>query len=134
MKLKRREYYIVEVFSEVEVSEEELTLLSNMDEDEYQDYTYDLFDGKFKYYTTNDEYDFIEYDFKYPEVGEWLSSFDTISDNFIINKSLNDVVVGKNIHLIDSETLKTFYWDYSNLKEMNIKSFLREKKINDLLK
>lgn len=132
MKLKRREYYIIETFSEVEITEEEMILLSNMDENQYDDYTYDLFEDKFKYYTSNGD-DLVEYEFKYPEVGEYLGSFDVISDDeVIIDKNINNVSIN-NIILLDSKSLKTFYWDYTNLKETDIKSFIRENKLNKIL-
>ncbi len=139
----RKEFYIIETFSEIEVNDKELKRLSELDKDEYEDELSDKFRDGFKIYSSDsDDYGLYgentltEKKFEIPEQNEYLGSIDIIvgrNDSGIINNNLTNVY-NELDPLLDKKTLKTFYWDYSKYKIFNIKGFIRSVKLNKLLK
>lgn len=139
----RKEFYIIETFSEIEVNDKELKRLSELDKDEYEDEMSHRFSDGFKIYSSDgDSYDLygesmlIEKKFEMPEQNEYLGNIDIIvgrNDSGIINNNLTNVY-NELDPLIDKKTLKTFYWDYSKYKISNIKGFIRSVKLNKLFK
>ena len=143
-KLRRIEFHIIETYSEIEMTEEEFIELSNLPNDEdNDDYCYkmiDLFEGKYKINVpTSDRTELEPVEFKLPEQSQYLGHIDMV-DDCIIENSIYDV---KALHtnniteldLLNNKTLKTFYWDYSSLDKYNdIKSYIRNHKINNILK
>ena len=139
----RKEYYIIETFSEIEVNDKELKRLSDLDEDEYEDEMFDKFRDGFKIFSSDcDDYGLYEENgltekkFERPEQSEYLGGIDIIvgrNDSAIINNNLSNVF-NELDPLLDKKTLKTFYWDYSKYKILNIKEFIRSIKLNKLFK
>lgn len=138
-KIIRKEFHIIETYSEIEVTDEELIRLSLLDEDEYNDEMFELFENNFRInVSTKDGLDLEDVKFKLPEQSECLGHIDIIDDNIIENDLYNVISILRNdykMELINNKTLETFYWDYSNLnRHKDLKSYIREQKINQLLK
>ena len=143
MKLIRKEYHIIETFSEVEISYDDFERLSKLeDNDSFEERIYELFNN-FQVIVSGDYSNELEIvDFKLPEQSESLGGFTIIDDNdnqrifgcdmYRLDALLNNSSI---LTFLDPSTMKTFYWDYSEIKKFeNIKQCLRDIKIDDILK
>lgn len=138
-KIIRKEFHIIETYSEIEVTDEELIRLSLLDEDEYNDEMFELFENNFRINVqSKDGFDIESIKFKLPEQSELLGHIDIIDGCVIENNLYNVTSILRNdyeMELINNKTLKTFYWDYSNLdRQEDLKSYIRDQKINNILK
>ena len=138
-KIIRKEFHIIETYSEIEVTDEELIRLSLLDEDEYNDEMFELFENNFRInVSTKDRFDIESIKFNIPEQSESLGYIDIIDGCIIENDLYNVISILRNdyeMELINNKTLKTFYWDYSDLdRQEDLKSYIRDQKINNILK
>ncbi len=138
VKVKQIEFHIIETEKEVEVEFDFLDDMSKLgDFSEYADELYQkLIDKKEKFvaYTgpideSADETKFELLEFEHlPEYMTFLGQIILLDDKYILHYS---------DHIPDSlhkkEPLKDLYWDYREMPEVDLKSFLRERKIGKIL-
>ena len=136
-KIIRKEYYIIETTNEIYLTNKQLKELTQLDEESQFFYLDELFmedDGYVSVYE-EDEDKWSKHKFILPEQSEPIGYMDLIEDDkevYLINNELNDVKLENN-YLIDKENVKTFYWDFKDLKKTDFKSYLRHKKINSII-
>lgn len=147
IKIKRKEFYIVEVYRDAELDIKEWEEMCKSDEKlplDEQSSKQELFDewihveSNLKFtdfdFSTNE---LIEKEFNIPEQSEYLGHIDIVEGEsedvspVIINCDIKPVI-REGVNLLD---FKTFYWDYSSLDRFNdINNYLRDFKIKKLLK
>lgn len=144
-KITRKQFLIVEIENTIEIEDSELERISNLEDDDRGEIIDDLFcDSQYKFYKSINDYTSDQclelFDFEVPEYSEYLGQFDIIQDEneqFIVESDIYDVnykdLNGVSRILINGDTLKTFYWDYSDIKRTDYKSYVRDQKINNIL-
>lgn len=133
-KIIKKEYFVIEVEREFDISDNDLEIISEMSDEEKQEYIEEKL-CSYRYWGENDCGDdkLKIKEMEIPEYSEYLGYIDIIKNDDIDY----DIILGSTINsdgvLLNGDTLETFYWDYSGVDRMDIKQYIRDIKLKDIL-